>query len=172
MTKRLFLLLLVWSTIVLSGIAQTNEFRGANFSVQYPDDFLVAGSLPATNGYEEEGVLPLEFDSATFTSPYEEVQFYVFCPEKKREATDIKITRDEKESARVSKRRGKNTIVTHWTIGAKHGGYARSYQSFYNTQTGVYWIIGIKYNNTKAYNKYKKEYLAFKKSFVCYSMQD
>ena len=52
--------------------------------------------------------------------------------------------------------------MTFWTIGAKNGSYSRSYQE---TREGdAMHIIGSRYTTQKAYNKYKKQYLAFKAS--------
>ncbi|PNE25736.1 hypothetical protein BHU16_00355 [Tannerella sp. oral taxon 808] len=58
--------------------------------------------------------------------------------------------------------RGKKQTITYWTIGAKDGSYTRSYQEV--RQGEKMHVIGIHYTTQKAYNKYKKQYLAFKAS--------
>ena len=58
----------------LNVLAQTKTYETSWFSAAYPTSFFVKGSLPSTT--DEEG-----FDSALFTSPDGEVEFYVFSPQ-------------------------------------------------------------------------------------------
>ena len=57
--------------------------------------------------------------------------------------------------------------VTFYTITDKNNKYSRSYQETVMGDEGTYRaeIVGIKYTNKVSYKKYKKAYLAFKKSF-------
>lgn len=150
------LLLTILSGILAIGLsAQTATFRGAWFEVDYPADFEARGSiLSETAG---DGT----FDSAIFTSPDGEVEFYIFSPLWGGEPDDIDLTEGEKLSASEENKSEKN-IVTFWTISGPRNSYLRSYQKTRNPQENTTRIVGIKYKNRKAYNRYKKQYLAFK----------
>ena len=161
-TTKIHLLYLVLTLCGLTmaatnGVAQTKTYRGAWFSVNYPADFTAEGSLPsATTG--DDGT----YDSAIFTSPDGSVTFYVYSPQWSGDPTDIALQPGEKESTRSVTHGRHGQTVTFWTIGAKNGSYSRSYQE---TREGdAMYIIGIRYTTQKAYNKYKKQYLAFKAS--------
>lgn len=159
-TTRIPLLLLVLTLCGLTmaatnTVAQTQTFRGANFSVKYPADFTAKGSLVSSQSDDE-------YDSATFTSPDGSVTFYVYMPQGIDEPTDIALQSGEKESKRSVTHGRNGQTVTYWTIGSKNGSYSRSYQE--TRQGDAMHILGIRYTTQKAYNKYKKQYLAFKAS--------
>ncbi len=73
----------------------------------------------------------------------------------------------------VSEKRAKKNAGTSktWTIEAKDGSYMRSYMSitYYDGFIAMD-IVGIKYKNIDAYNKYKVAYITFKKSFLKYNL--
>lgn len=140
---------------------QTKTFKGAWFDIKYPSAFKVKPSLKSatnTNGYE----------SAFFESPDRLVEFYVFSPQWRGEATDIELKTSEKITGDKTETTG-NTTIRWWTIAAKNGSYTRSYQEKTDNISNTNWIIGIKYKNQAAFNKYKKQYLAFKSSLVQYA---
>lgn len=137
--------------------AQDRTFTGAWFEVKYPSDFIAQGSMVSASGEENQ------FDSAFFTSPDGEVEFYIFSPQWGGEPTDIALRSNEKEGNRQVKKTA-NQTVTHWTISAKDGSYVRSYQEIRNEMENTVWVVGIKYKNQKAYERYKKQYIAFKSS--------
>lgn len=142
--------------------AQTKTFRGAWFPIKYPADFTAKGSLASSTSDEDDA-----FDSATFTSPDGTVSFYVYSPQWNGDPTDIDLKPGEKECSRsISRGKGGQT-VTFWTIVAKNGRYSRSYQS--TRQGDTMHVIGIRYTTQKAYDKYKKQYLAFKASLEQYA---
>lgn len=93
------------------------------------------------------------------------MEFYIFAPQWDGEATDIALRPNEKEASRQVKDT-KTQTVTYFTISAKDGSYVRSYQETFRKLENSRWIVGIKYRNQKAYNRYKKAYLAFKASLV------
>lgn len=137
--------------------AQDRTFTGAWFEVKYPSDFTAQGSMVSASGEENQ------FDSAFFTSPDGEVEFYIFSPQWGGEPTDIGLQPNEKETNREVKNTA-NRTVTYWTISAQNGSYVRSYQETRNEIENTVWVVGIKYKNQKAYDRYKKQYIAFKSS--------
>jgi hypothetical protein len=151
--RKLFLII-----IVLVGqfiIAQTKTYNGAWFDINYPSSFLPIGSLKSSTS--------VGFDSVFFISPDNLVEFYIFSPQWNGEATDILINAKEKLSSSKSQING-NEETKWWTINSVNGSYSRSYQQKYNKAQNTKWIIGIKYKNISALEKYKKEYALFKSS--------
>lgn len=148
----LLISMLVICQLVMS---QTKIFKGAWFEITYPSSFIAKGSLRSETS---DG-----FESATFRSPDNSVEFYVFSPQWSGVAKDIAISPNEKISASTSQVNGGN-IIKWWTIGAKDGSYSRSYQEKINKDQNTNWIIGIKYKNSSGLEKYKKEYSLFKSS--------
>jgi hypothetical protein len=139
----------------IQATAQFNTFRGAGFEVNYPASFRAHGA---------PGALELNPESVFFSSPDNLVEFYIFSPMHKGVATDIALKSNEKLApGEVSN--GKTTIAKFWTIIAKDNSYERTYQESIDVKTGDNWVIGLKYKNQAAFNKYRNEYLAFKKSY-------
>lgn len=157
MRKLIYAVLAMLFCVHLS--AQTKTFKGAWFEITYPQDFTARGSLPSSTSEGER------FDSAFFVAPDGDVEFYIFAPQWDGEATDIALRPNEKEASRQVKDT-KTQTVTYFTISAKDGSYVRSYQETFRKLENSRWIVGIKYRNQKAYNRYKKAYLAFKASLV------
>ena len=153
--KRVFILA-IFITISQLLVAQQKTFEGVSFEIKYPSNFMAKGSLKDADG----------FQSATFRSPDNLVEFYIFSPYMSGKATDILIKPQEKLSSTKSQTKG-GTKITWWTITALDGSYSRSYQETKYNNAGN-WVIGIKYENALALEKYKKEYAVFKASFYTY----
>ena len=140
----------------IQATAQLNLFGGGGFEVSYPNTFRAIGSQrsPEKNGYE----------SVFFTSPDGAVEFYIFSPTNKGVPNDIDVKINEKISP-IQVTSGKSVSARFWTITAKDNSYTRAYHESIDSKTGSNWIVGIKYKSQAAYNKYKYDYLAFKKSY-------
>jgi len=141
--------------LTIQATAQFNVFKGAGFEINYPASFRAPGA---------PGALEMNPESAFFSSPDNLVEFYIFSPMHKGVASDIALKSNEKLApGEVSN--GKTTIAKYWTIIAKDNSYERTYQESIDVKTGDNWVIGLKYKNQAAFNKYRNEYLAFKKSY-------
>lgn len=140
----------------IQATAQFKPFLGAGFEVSYPNSFMAIGSKrsPEVNGYE----------SVFFSSPDGSVEFYIYSPTNKGVPNDIDVKINEKISP-IQVTSGKAVSARFWTITAKDNSYTRAYHESIDSKTGSNWIVGIKYKSQAAYNKYKNDYLAFKKSF-------
>jgi hypothetical protein len=150
-----------YSALILIFLFQTSfgqkkVFEGAWFTIKYPSNFTAVGSLRSTSadGYE----------SAFFKSPDGLVEFYIFSPQWGGNYDDISVKPNEKILSKNISKYSDNTI-TYWTISDKNATYLRSYQETSLDET-TNWVIGIKYKNQSAFNKYKQAYLDFKKSLV------
>lgn len=131
-------------------------FKGAWFEIEYPENFKAEGSLKSSTS--DEG-----FDSATFTSPDGKVQFYVFSPQWNGQPKDISLQPNEKLVEKTEE--NKNTIlVKRWTIVANNGSYNRSYEERIELENNINTIFGVKYSSKSDLEKYKEQYLEFKKS--------
>ncbi|MEO6849799.1 MAG: hypothetical protein ABI203_00210, partial [Mucilaginibacter sp.] len=107
------------------------------------------------------------YESAFFESPDKEVEFYIFSGGYNIEASDISLdaSREKQTSIKVEHTGAKET--TTWTeIGAFDNSYLRAYQDTRNQVYNVHKVVGLKYKSQAAYNKYKSEYLLFKKSYT------
>ena len=155
-------LILFFAAIIISQttMAQTKIFNGAWFDINYPSNFMAKGSLKSTTS---DG-----FESAIFKSPNNLVEFYIFSPQWNGRATDILLKAKEKLSSSKSEING-DVEMKWWTITSSDGSYSRSYQQKYNKSQNTIWIIGIKYKNASAFEKYKKQYAFFKNSLIQYA---
>lgn len=136
---------------------QIKTFQGAWFKVKYPADFIAHGSMAANSSDE--------FDSATFTSPDNTVEFYIYSPQWNGEAIDISLKSNETQGS--SKHDDSKTRhVEWWTIEAKDKSYTRSYQKTTDKSSNTISIVGLKYKNQESYKKYKEQYLDFKASLI------
>ena len=140
----------------------TKIFNGAWFDIRYPADFTAKPSLKSTT-YSEE------YESAFFTSPDGRVSFYIFSPQWRGEASDIKLQTGEKiiskDSTYTAEKRAK---TINWTIEADDKSYRRSYQEI-KMDENINWVFGFKYKDEAAYNQYKLAYLRFKNSIKQYA---
>jgi hypothetical protein len=143
--------------------AQTKTFSGAWFDIKYPAKFKAKASMKSASS-------STGCESATFTSPDNSVQFYVFSPQWSGKATDIDLKKNEKIVEQRIDTSGENRekILKTWTIMANDSSYFRSYQEKANSDLSVNWVVGIKYKDKASYEKYKKQYLAFKASLIQY----
>ncbi len=151
--KNIFILVLM--TLFTSLFGQTKVFKGAWFDISYPTSF---SANPGIKCQSMEGV-----ESATFVSPDKSVEFYVFSPQWSGEATDIILKNNEKLASEKSDVK-ENITIKWFTISAKDASYTRSYVQTTTESTNQ--IFGIKYKNQASFDKYKNEYLAFKKSLI------
>lgn len=161
--KRQILTLLALLLISTVMNAQTKTFKGAWFKIDYPANFTAKGSLPSTTA--QEGY----FDSAIFTSPDGKVEFYIFSPQWGGEPSDIALKPGERAGKPEIKKGKYGKVLTYWSISAKNGSYTRSYQETRSEMENTCWVIGIKYADKKSYNRYKKQYQAFKASLQQYA---
>ena len=155
--------IIIFFTVIIIGkttMAQTKIFNGAWFDINYPSNFIAKGSLKSTTS---DG-----FESAIFKSPDNLVEFYVFSPQWNGEATDILLKTKEILSSSKSEING-DVETKWWTITSSDGSYSRSYTQKYDKSQNTKCIIGIKYKNGSALEKYKKEYALFKKSLKQYA---
>ncbi len=150
------ILIAVALLVTIQATAQLNIFRGAGFQISYPNSFKTFGSQKSTqsNGLE----------SAFFPSPDNQVEFYIFSSQTIGTANDIAVKSNEKQGP-IETQKGGTKVIKYWTITAKDASYERTYQETLDANTGEHWIIGLKYKNQAAFNKYKNDYLAFKKSY-------
>ena len=155
MKFKLFILFLIFSLLFN---AQSKVFKGAWFDIQYPASFTEVCSLKSISS---DGC-----ESAFFKSSDGLVEFYIFSPQWKAAYTDIALKSTEKQTQSKIVHKCSKTIK-FWTIVDKSGQYTRSYQEIADESTN--WVIGLKYKNQAAYNKYKSAYLAFKKSLKQYA---
>jgi hypothetical protein len=135
---------------------ETRVFQGAWFEISYPAGFTPAPSLASSTA---EGV-----DSAAFISPDGSVSFYVYAPQWGGEPTDIAL--DPLHETLVSENRAvQNNREIRWlTICAKDGGYCRAYQDTRTQQGSVRTVLGIKYRDEQARQRYLQDYLRFRNS--------
>ncbi len=151
--KNIFILTLM--TLFTSLYGQTKLFKGAWFDISYPSSFTVLQGIKCQS---MDGV-----ESAFFISPDKSVEFYVYSPQWSGEASDIVLKSDEKLASEKTDVKGNQTIKW-FTISAKDGSYTRSYVQTITESTNQ--VFGIKYKNQSSFDKYKNEYLNFKKSLV------
>ncbi len=155
------LLLGLWTAVTVSAQpeAKAATFRGAYFEVQYPVDFKAAPL---------EGAKLRESKGATFTSPDGAMSFYLFSPQWAGEALGIAL--DPARETEVSRKSelGKSSGVagtyTWTTIAAKDKTYTRTYQDFLASDGSIHWVVGMKYRDDAALQKYKAAYGKFKGS--------
>jgi hypothetical protein len=153
MKKYFIILSLIISTAT---VAQTKKYEGSYFDVSYPSNFTATKCADANNCNE-----------VTVTSPDQLVSFYVFAPQWNG-TPNMQMLPTEKEVSRevkvVNKGTSQEQTITQVTYAAKDGSYTRSFDDTENTELNTRTTFGITYKNMAAYNKYKAQYLAFKKS--------
>ena len=137
------------------------KYKGAWFEIDYPFSFKAVNSLASSTSVEG-------YDSALFTAPDGNVQFYVFSPQWSGLPTDIEVQPDEIliDSASAVQN---GLEVKRWTIQAKDGSYFRSYESTSETDSKINKVFGIKYSSTRDLEQYRETYLMFKNSLEQYA---
>jgi hypothetical protein len=137
-------------------------FEGAWFRVTYPDGFVALGSQKslAADGY----------DSATFLSPGNQVEFYIFSPQVGGKPEDLERATASETLIASSEAKSSNRIVKWRTYQARDKSYTRSIEET-RTPDGLYVtrVVGIKYRDAAALAKYKASYAAFKASYEAYA---
>lgn len=160
----LVLIGLFWGTS-LSARPRSNSWRtykGAWFEIKYPSTFKARPSLKSIS-------FDGEYDSAVFTAPDGSAQFYVFAPQWNGTPSDIEID-PSKEDYVSQHNEQKGTIkVRRVTIKAKDGSYKRAFEDTENTDLNIRRVFGFKYRNQAAYNRYRNQYLTFKRSLQQFS---
>lgn len=153
----------------------TKRYSGSWFDISYPTNFTTSPSAPLNTDNSNDLLHYIETDEATFTSPDKSVEFFVFSPLWSGDPIDylsIKPTEEVVNEKTATKGEGYGKSITRWvTIRAKDGTYYRSFVSIKNqanTESPLHHVFGIKYKNNEAYEKYKDDYNAFKKSLIQY----
>ena len=136
--------------------------KGAWFDIKYPADFLATDIQKSST--RQTGA-----DATVFLSPDKSVEFYIYSPQWGGVAPLIEVNPKTERLDATQKSKAKNGVITWTTISAVNGDYLRSYQDFLSEDKNVHWVIGIKYRNQASYNRYKEQYLFFKKSLQQYS---
>jgi hypothetical protein len=137
-------------------------YQGAWFAIVYPPGFTLKPSLRSTT--TDTG-----YDSAFFISPDKTVAFYVFSPQWNGDPTDI-VADKEKETVISQKETVKKSVHTRWvTIQARDRSYTRSFVDIEDTELNVRHVLGWKYRDLKARQKYESAYIRFKASLEQYA---
>lgn len=135
-------------------------FIGAWFKIKVPTNFSVKPSLRS-----ESLNTPTAFDSVLFVSPDKEVEFYVYFPKLMGRPTDFEFSKNNENMASESKTGDSKKTFEYSTYTAKDNTYTKSLVVITASNTTNY-AFGVKYKNQIAYDRYKTEYLEFKKSLV------
>jgi hypothetical protein len=136
-------------------------YKGAWFSITYPAGFTVRPSqrsATSTQGY----------DSVFFRSPDGQVEFYVYSPQWMGNPREIEVNPATEILVDERKEQGNNKRLRWVTIRAKDHSY---YKSFVDETTGhnTRTVFGIIYRDRNAYQRYRQDYLIFKKSLIQYA---
>jgi len=142
----------------LSEVYSKGHFSGDYFEVTVPSDFTVRPSIKTKDG--------TTYDSAFFTSPDGEVEFYIFSPLGNEEAYDLNINPNIEKTISTSSQPSSDKIITWSEYKALDGSYLRAYQYTREKSGRLISVIGLKYKSQEAYKKYKQTYLSFKKSYT------
>ena len=157
----LLILLILPGSAALAGGGQWLTYKGAWFSISYPASFTVRPSQRSatrTHGY----------DSVFFRSPDGQVEFYVNSPQWMGDPKEIEVNPATEILVDESREQRQNKGVRWVTIRAKDHSY---YKSFVEEITGnnTRTVLGIIYQDRNAYQRYRQDYLYFKKSLIQYS---
>jgi hypothetical protein len=138
------------------------RYRTDWFSVEYPAACAVRPSLhsKSSGGY----------DSAFFDSRDGKVSFYVFAPQWDGEPADFAFdsSRESVEDTRA-KQIAEDVVEKTMTVCAKDHSYCRTWTDLANGQHGTRTVVGIKYRDVAAREKYRAAYERFKSSLVQYA---
>jgi hypothetical protein len=160
----IYLLIAAFITLLFSGpalsAAKTGQgwplFKGAWFTIKYPPGFIVKPGQKSRTSVQG-------YDSAFFISPDRTVEFYVFSPQwQGTPEIDVDSANEVIISQNVETKN--NAIVTWVTVKEKHGNYLRSWVDREDKLSNTRLVFGIKYQDQANYNKYRPDYLIFKKS--------
>jgi hypothetical protein len=129
-------------------------YRGAWFSVRYPEGFRVVPrerSRTKTDGY----------DGVSFRSPDGRVEFYVFSPQWNGESEWTRLRSGETEEDRSTEKKGDSQAEQ---VTVRGPGYSRSWVDVTNAAQNTRHVFGYKYKNAAAYADFRPLYLKFKES--------
>lgn len=155
----ILMLILTGGTSAIGNAGQGwRTYKGAWFQIKHPSNFTVR---PSQRSGSAGG-----FDSAFFTAPGGEVEFYVFSPQWNGEPSDIALDSRYEVSVSQTTQRSGNKIIRRATIKAKDGSYTRSFEDIEDTATNTRRVFGIEYVSQAAYNRYRQTYLTFKASLT------
>jgi len=163
-----FYTIMIWmalSDIVIAApnenFLQDDKFKGAWFTINVPKSFIVKPSLKSATTKNKES-----FDSALFISPDGEVEFYVYSPQWMGRPIDFEFKSSvEKMLSQSSVGDRAKKYYEYFTFSANDKSYTKSLVVITENESTNY-AFGIKYKNQLAYDKYKTQYLDFKKSLV------
>lgn len=166
---RMVLVLTVLLAMTVSSFAasaksdvQWKSYSGAWFDVLYPADFQVIPSLKDQNN-------PASYASVIFSPLNREVEFYVFSPKFSMAPTDVELKSDLENLVSKTEKKRKTVITTTTTISAKDGSYVRVVEESIDTgmsNVNVRHAFGIKYQDQRVYEQYKKMFKKFQDSLV------
>jgi len=139
------------------------KFIGAWFTINAPAGFTVKPSLKSSTSNNLNS-----FDSAFFISPDSEVEFYVFSPQWMGRPTDFECNPIIEGVVTSEKKGDEKKSFEYFNCAAKDNSYIKSMVLITENERLNY-AFGIKYKNQAAYEKYKAEYLSFKKSLTQFS---
>jgi hypothetical protein len=144
---------------ICNNLSCFNLFKGAWFEIKHPATF--TPRIIKKSSTKQDGA-----DAAVFLSPDNLVEFYIFSPQWAGVAPEIELNpKIEKLDSRKSAKT-KNGTITWISISSLRGDYIRSYQDFESISGDIHWVVGIKYRDMNAYERYKNQYILFKKSLI------
>lgn len=146
---------LIFTLSVLAPQSGTRLHKGPAFDVRYPADFKVR------RGRTD--------DSFYFTSKDKAVEFFVFSPLWNGDPSEIYLNAKAEKVVNENRETKKMIVVYRATYAAKDASYTRAVEDVENKEYNTRYTFGYKYRDQKAFEKYRKAYLAFKKSLKQYA---
>lgn len=137
-------------------------YKGAWFEIKYPSNFKARPSLESIS-------FDGQYDSAVFTAADGSAEFYVFAPQWNGKPTDIEIASTKEDYVSQNTEQKGTITVRRVTIKAKDGTYTRAFEDSENTDLNIRRVFGFKYKNQVTYDRYRGQYLTFKKSLQQFS---
>lgn len=151
----------LFALLLTTGVALADQsFKGAWFSISYPDSFVAVPGVASTTG---DGV-----DSARFRGPQGRVEFYVYSPQAGGSAQDLAA--DIRTEQQIETRQSESAARTaHWTsYAARDGSYLRSVEEV-RTKDGLQArVFSIRYRSAADLAAFRDDYARFKASLQQY----
>lgn len=147
---------MVLAVVLAAPAMAAQQYQGAWFTIEVPDNFTAMPGLPSTTG---DG-----FDSARFSDPAKRVEFYVYSPQAGGAASDL-VSDPSREDliARQDSASGERTV--RWsTYRAKDRSYLRSVEEMRTADGLQDRVYAITYRNTADLQAFRQQYLRFKES--------
>lgn len=141
-------------------------YRGPWFDIDYPASFRPLGHDAAV------GPGAYNQDSMRFTSPDGAVEFYVHSPLWSGQSAWARPMRGETvfESHTSTEGSGPTRKEFTWvTVAGLTDDYMRSWVEVHQPDLNVRYHLGVRYDTLTAYDRWKPEYEAFRKSLVQYA---